>query len=178
MPYQFENRYRLTDEMLLEYVKRRNSRSLFMGSLMFSGINALLGILLFYLHKSAWAAVLCFFAAVGLASGLSIPVFFLCRRRFPLSSAPVRETVVRFGEQIYYREGGRWETIDYRSLTGIRICRTFFALDMGRQAPILLSPNGFSNGDSTPFWHFLREKRPDLKVKTVNLFTRKGALRR
>lgn len=60
MPYQFENRYRLTDEMLLEYVKQRNSRGLLVGSLIFSGINALLGLFLFHLNQPIWATALLF----------------------------------------------------------------------------------------------------------------------
>lgn len=165
MPCQFENRYTLTDEMVLEYVSQVCCKSLLRGCFLVFSFAAGLCLLFSCLHKQIPAAIAAFFAATSLISGLSIPVFFLHSHSVPSQNGPKHETVVRFGEQIQLTENGRNDFFDYKQLSKICVFRTFYVLHIATSEVIVLSAFGFPSGELIPFWRFIREKRPDLKIE-------------
>lgn len=69
MPFQFENRYVMTEEMLREYTGRVVCRGLAKNCALFSGLCALLCLAAIRLRHLGAAAVLGSFAALGLAVG-------------------------------------------------------------------------------------------------------------
>ena len=76
MPYQFENRYTLTDEMVFEYVSQVCCKNLLRGCFLVFSLGAGLCLLLIFFHQRIPAAIAGFFAAAGLVSGIYIPFFF------------------------------------------------------------------------------------------------------
>lgn len=167
MPYQFENRYILTDEMVLEYVSRVCCKNLLWGCFLIFSLGTGLCLLLFCIHQHIPAAIAGFFAAASLVSGLSVPIFFLRRHPAPLQSSPRQETVVRFGEQIQLTENGHIDFFDYEQISKIHVFRTFYVLHTAQPEVIVLATSGFSQGELIPFWRFMREKRPDLKIEVI-----------
>lgn len=167
MPYQFENRYTLTDEMVLEYVSQVCCKSLLRGCFLVFYLGTGACLLLLCLHKFIPAVIAGFFAACSLVSGLSIPIFFLRRHPSPIQSSFRHETVVRFGEQIQLFENGHSDFFDYEQLSKVHVFRTFYVFHTAQPEPIVLSTSGFPRGELIPFWRFMREKRPDLKIEVI-----------
>lgn len=162
MLFQFENRSVLTEEMLREYTGKVICRDLLRRCALFSGLCALLCLAAVRFRRLGAAAVLGFFAALGLAAGLSLPL--LAARRLPPFGEDMgaEETVVRFGERILLTERGVRSWYDYGEITAVQVFRTFAVLRIGARDAIVLSSAGFSQGDGVSFWRFFREKRPDL----------------
>lgn len=67
MPYQFENRYTLTDEMVLEYVSQVCCKNLLWGCFLIFSLGAGLCLLLFRFHQHIPAAI---------AGFLQLPVWY------------------------------------------------------------------------------------------------------
>lgn len=168
MPYQFENRYTLTDEMVLEYVSQVCCKNLLRGSFLAFSLGTGLCLLFLLFHQRIPAAIAGFFAAASLVSGIYIPFFFLRRHPAPLQSSPRHETVVRFGEHIQLTENGRNDFFDYEQISKVHVFRTFYVLHVASPEVIVLSTSGFPNGELIPFWRFMREKRPDLKIEVIH----------
>lgn len=168
MPYLFENRYTLTDEMVFEYVSQVCCKNLLRGCFLISSLGAGLCLLFLCFHRPIPAAIAGFFAAASLVSGIYIPFFFLRRHPSPLQSSPRHETVVRFGEQIQLTENGRNDFFEYDQLSKVHVFRTFYVLHTLQPEVIVLSTSGFPQGELIPFWRFMREKRPDLKIEVIH----------
>lgn len=161
LPFQFENQFIMTEEMLREYTGRVVCRGLAKNCALFSGLCALLCLAAIRFHHLGAAAVLGSFAALGLAAGLPLPLL-AARQLYSCESAGVETTVVQFGERILLTERGVRSWYDYSEITAVQVFRTFSVLRIGKRDAIVLSPAGFSRGDNISFWRFFREKRPDL----------------
>lgn len=167
MTCQFENRYTLTDEMVMEYVRRVYCKDFLWGCFLICTMGSgVCGLLLFF-HKYIPAAIAGFFAAAGLVSGFSIPLFFLRYRPALFQSSRRHETVVRFGERIHLTEDGYKNVFEYDQLSKICVFRTFYVLYTVQPEVIVLAASGFPCGELIPFWRFIREKRPDLRIKVI-----------
>lgn len=170
MPYQFENRFTMTEEMLREYVQRTFCRVfLKICLLIFAGccVVCLAAVLMGRYHLAAVPGV---FGCVSLISAAALP--FLSGRCFrgtqPQAYSHLSgEMIVRFGDRISLDEAGRITWFDYEQITKIKIYRSFFVLMMGHEDAVVLSPDGFSKGDSTMFWDALRQRRPALKIEAI-----------
>ena len=122
MPFQYENRYVMTEEMLREYTGRVVCRGLAKNCTLISGLCALLCLAAARFHHLGAAAVLGSFAALGLAAGLSLP-FLAARQLYSCESAGEETTVVQFGERILLteRDVGNW--YDYSEITAVQVLR-------------------------------------------------------
>lgn len=164
MSFQFENRYVMTKEMLREYISRVVCRGLLKHCFCFSGLCALLCFAAIQFSSFGIAAVLGSFAMMGISAGLSLP-FLTVRQLRSGGNVRPEATVVQFGERILLTEQGVQTWYDYYDITAVQVLQTLTILKIGRRDAIVLSPAGFSQGDSISFWRFFREKRPDLWVR-------------
>lgn len=164
MPFRFENRYVMTDEMLREYVDRVVCRGLAKNCALLAGLCALLCFAVAWFHMPAAAAVLGAFAVIGLSAGASLP-FLAARQLRHNRIRKTEESVIQFGDRILVTEQGVQTWFDYRDITAVQVLRTFSVFRFGRRDAIVLSSAGFSMTDRILFWQFFREKRPDLWAK-------------
>lgn len=174
MPFRFENRYVMTDEMLREYIDRVVCRGLAKICALLVGLCALLCFASAWFNMPAAASVFGAFAVMGLSAGTSLP-FLAARQLRHNSIRKTEETVIQFGDRILVTEQGVQTWFDYRDITAVHVLRTFSVLRFGKRDAVVLSSADFSIADQILFWRFFREKRPDLWAKISVRQTWRGA---
>lgn len=161
MAFQFENRYVMTEEMMREYISKIICHGLAKSCALFSALCVLLCLASIHFNGFGTAAVLSSFSALGIIAGFSLP-FLAARQCCRGGAAEEEEIVVQFGARILLTERGVQTWYDYNEITAVQVLRTVSILEIGKRDAIVLSSAGFRQAEHISFWHFFREKRPDL----------------
>ncbi|MCD8050464.1 MAG: YcxB family protein [Clostridiales bacterium] len=157
----FENRYKVNELMLREYVYKVVSRNIVLMCV----VVFLLGVFLLALSRSngdnfmTGIAAVCMVIAVVV--GVLTPRLLLREIRATsdrLNNGRKCETVVRFGEKITMEEGTTSMQFEYSQITKIHDLKHSYVLMLGRQNGILLNKTGFTVGSFEDFQPFIREK--------------------
>ncbi|MCD8189730.1 MAG: YcxB family protein [Clostridiales bacterium] len=161
MDIRFENRYKVNELMLREYVYKVVSRNIVLMSV---GVFLLGAVVLVVATANKdylllGVAGVCMIIAVF--AGMLTPQLVLREIHATsdrLNNGKKCETVVRFGEKITMEEGATSMQFDYTQITKIHNLKHSYVLMLGKQNGIMLSKTGFMNNDFKKFRQFIQEK--------------------
>ncbi|TQQ84529.1 YcxB family protein [Peptacetobacter hominis] len=162
----FENRYRFSDKMMNEYVY-----GVLMKKTIIYGIIILIaGIAVFawsivrgnILFTGIYGAVI-FIVAATLVFAPKLTKRELKRNIYTMHKGEQKETIVKFSDRIYMKEGELTMTVDYTQIRKIIDMKTSIVLYMGSNSGVILSKNGFECSDIDDFMEFIKEKCINVK---------------
>lgn len=159
----FENRYRMTDQMIKEYARKVLCKRLIWLSALILAISLPMFSLTLLWKDYVMSAVyfICLLiAAVERVVALPLTVRQMKENTERMHGGKEQETVVRFGEKISISEGEFYLAIEYSQIIKIHYLKHSCVLMFGKSNGIMLAYDGFAGASFDEFREFIMERCP------------------
>ncbi len=157
----FENRYRISDCMLSEYIKKVQCKKLRIWGFVLGIIAAIMCLLTIIEEDYIITGIMgaCFF--IFIVVSILTPYFAIKQIKeagLRLHNGKLCETIIQFGDKIIMEEGTVHIAIEYSQIINAVSLPNVYVLVIGPNNAVLVDPNGFTVGNFLDFQNFMEEK--------------------